>query len=260
MKQYIDLLEDILENGIEKKDRTGVGTKSVFGRQLRFSLGSGFPLLTTKKLHLKSIIYELLWFLSGSTNVRYLQDHGVRIWNEWADKDGNLRKIYGYQFRSWNGSIDQIKNVVEEIKLHPESRRLVVSAWNASDIPEMPLAPCHCLFQFNVRGEYLDLQLYQRSADCFLGVPFNIASYSLLLMMVSQVTGYKPGDFIHTLGDAHLYLNHIDLAKEQIKRKPRELPRMSLNSSIKNIFDFSYSDFVLSGYDPWPSIKAKVAV
>lgn len=260
MKQYLDLLEDILSNGIEKSDRTGVGTKSVFGRQLRFNLGDGFPLLTTKKLHLKSIIYELLWFLKGDTNIGYLNDHGVHIWDDWADSDGNLNKIYGYQFRSWEGKFDQISNVIEQIKIHPESRRLVVSAWNASEIDEMALAPCHCLFQFNVRGEYLDLQLYQRSADCFLGVPFNIASYSLLLMMVSQVTGYKPGEFVHTLGDAHLYLNHLEQAEEQIKRTPYELPSMKINKDITNIFDFKYEDFELVGYRSWPHIKAEVAV
>src|SRR5574344_578421 len=260
MKQYIDLLEDILVNGIEKKDRTGVGTKSVFGRQLRFNLSDGFPLLTTKKLHLRSIIYELLWFLKGDTNIKYLNDNGVHIWDEWADSGGNLNKIYGYQFRHWEGVFDQISNVIDQIKLHPESRRLVVSAWNASDIGEMPLAPCHCLFQFNVRGEYLDLQLYQRSADCFLGVPFNIASYSLLLMMVSQVTHLKPKYFIHTLGDAHLYANHLDQARLQISREPKKLPRMIINESIDNIFDFKYEDFRLEDYEFWPHIKADVAV
>lgn len=264
MKQYLDLLRDILDNGTVKTDRTGTGTRSVFGRQLRFDLSEGFPLLTTKKLHLKSIIYELLWFLKGDTNVKYLQDHGVRIWNEWADADGNLGHIYGYQWRSWpdyrGGSIDQIAEAVEQIKHHPDSRRIIVSAWNVADLPTMNLPPCHAFFQFYVADGRLSLQLYQRSADTFLGVPFNIASYALLLLMMAQVTGLEAGDFVHTLGDTHIYLDHIQQACMQLEREPRPLPRMVINPDVKSIFDFSYDDFKLEGYDPHPHIAAKVSV
>lgn len=264
MKQYLDLLNRIMTEGIKKTDRTGTGTLSVFGHQMRFNLEDGFPLLTTKKLHLKSIIYELLWFLKGDTNVRYLQKHGVRIWNEWADENGNLGPVYGHQWRSWpdydGGTIDQIGNVIDLIKHHPDSRRMIVSAWNPAEVDSMALPPCHCLFQFYVADGRLSLQLYQRSADTFLGVPFNIASYALLLMMMAQVTGLKAGDFIHTTGDTHLYLNHLEQARLQLTRTPRQLPRMILNRDVKNLFDFRYEDFSLEGYDPWEHISAKVSV
>lgn len=264
MKQYLDLLNRILSEGTEKGDRTGTGTISIFGNQMRFNLEDGFPLLTTKKLHLKSIIYELLWFLNGDTNAKWLQEHGVRIWNEWADADGNLGHIYGYQWRSWpdynGGHIDQIADVIEQIKSNPNSRRLIVSAWNVADLNNMNLPPCHILFQFYVADGRLSLLLYQRSADSFLGVPFNIASYSLLLMMVAQVTGLKAGDFIYTTGDTHLYLDHIEQAKLQLTRQPRRLPKMRLNSDVKNIFDFKYEDFILEDYNPYDHIKAKVSV
>ena len=264
MKQYLDLLKSITTEGTQKGDRTGTGTISIFGNQMRFNLDDGFPLLTTKKLHLKSIIYELLWFLKGDTNVKYLQDNGVRIWNEWADKDGNLGPVYGYQWRSWpdhnGGHIDQISNVIEQIKHNPDSRRLIVSAWNVADIDTMKLPPCHCLFQFYVANGRLSLQLYQRSADTFLGGPFNIASYALLLMMIAQVTGLKPGEFIHTTGDTHLYLNHLEQVKLQLTREPRPLPKMIINPDVKDIFDFKYEDFTLEGYDAWPHIKGDVAV
>ena len=264
MKQYLDLLNRILSEGVEKGDRTGTGTLSVFGHQMRFNLEEGFPLLTTKKLHLKSIIYELLWFLNGDTNVRYLQENGVRIWNEWADADGDLGHIYGYQWRSWpdynGGHIDQISNVIHDIRQNPDSRRMIVSAWNVADLPNMNLPPCHAFFQFYVADGRLSLQLYQRSADTFLGVPFNIASYALLLMMVSQVTGLIPGDFIHTTGDTHLYLDHLEQARLQLTREPRPLPRMVINPDVKDIFGFHYEDFHLEGYDPWPHIPAKVSV
>ncbi|UEA62411.1 thymidylate synthase [Hoylesella buccalis] len=264
MQQYLDLLHRILEEGKVKTDRTGTGTKSIFGHQMRFNLEDGFPVLTTKKLHLKSIIYELLWFLKGDTNVKYLQEHGVSIWNEWADENGDLGPVYGHQWRSWpdhrGGTIDQIQNVIDLIKHHPDSRRMLVTAWNPADISEMALPPCHCLFQFYVADGRLSLQLYQRSADTFLGVPFNIASYALLLQMMAQVTGLKAGDFIHTTGDTHLYLNHIEQAKLQLTRTPRELPQMKLNPDVKSLFDFRYEDFELLNYDPWPHIKAEVAV
>ncbi len=264
MKQYIDLLKHILDDGIDKADRTGTGTRSTFGYQMKFDLAEGFPLITTKKLHLKSIIYELLWFLMCDTNVKYLQENGVRIWNEWADADGKLGPVYGAQWRSWpdydGGFIDQISNAIYDIKHNPDSRRIIVSAWNVADLPKMALAPCHCLFQFYVADGRLSCQLYQRSADCFLGVPFNIASYALLTMMMAQVTGLKPGYFVHTLGDAHLYQNHLEQARLQITREPRKLPRMILNPEVKDIFDFKYEDFVLEGYDPHPHIKAEVSV
>lgn len=264
MQQYLDLLHRILEEGKVKTDRTGTGTKSIFGHQMRFNLEDGFPVLTTKKLHLKSIIYELLWFLKGDTNVKYLQEHGVSIWDEWADENGDLGPVYGHQWRSWpdhrGGTIDQIQNVIDLIKHHPDSRRMLVTAWNPADISEMALPPCHCLFQFYVADGRLSLQLYQRSADTFLGVPFNIASYALLLQMMAQVTGLKAGDFIHTTGDTHLYLNHIEQAKLQLTRTPRELPQMKLNPDVKSLFDFRYEDFELLNYDPWPHIKAEVAV
>lgn len=264
MKQYLDLLNRILTEGQKKTDRTGTGTMSVFGNQMRFRLDDGFPLLTTKKLHVKSIIYELLWFLRGDTNVHYLQEHGVSIWNEWADENGDLGPIYGHQWRAWpdynGGVIDQISNVINQIKNTPDSRRMIVSAWNVAEIDRMKLPPCHCLFQFYVAGDRLSLQLYQRSADTFLGVPFNIASYALLLMMVAQVTGYKPGDFIHTTGDTHLYLNHLDQARLQLTRTPRPLPTMKINPDVKSIFDFKYEDFSLENYNPWPHIKAAVSV
>lgn len=264
MKQYLDLLNRIMTEGIKKTDRTGTGTLSVFGHQMRFNLEDGFPLLTTKKLHLKSIIYELLWFLKGDTNVRYLQEHGVRIWNEWADENGDLGPVYGHQWRSWpdydGGTIDQIGNVIDLIKHHPDSRRMIVSAWNPAEVDRMALPPCHCLFQFYVADGRLSLQLYQRSADTFLGVPFNIASYALLLMMMAQVTGLKAGDFIHTTGDTHLYLNHLEQARLQLTRTPRQLPRIILNKDVKNLFDFRYEDFSLEGYDPWEHISAKVSV
>lgn len=264
MRQYLDLLNRIMTEGVDRGDRTGTGTRSVFGHQMRFDLSEGFPLLTTKKLHLKSIIYELLWFLKGDTNVKYIQDNGVRIWNEWARPDGDLGHIYGYQWRSWpdynGGHIDQIKEVIETIKNNPESRRIIVSAWNVADIPGMALPPCHILFQFYVADGRLSLMLYQRSADCFLGVPFNIASYALLLMMVAQVTGLKPGEFIHTLGDTHIYHNHFDQVKLQLEREPRPLPVMKINPEVKDIFDFKYEDFTLEDYNPHPHIKGTVAV
>ena len=265
MKQYLDLLQHILDNGVDKSDRTGTGTRSVFGYQMRFNLEDGFPLITTKKVHLKSIIYELLWFLRGDTNVKYLQEHGVRIWNEWADpQTGDLGHIYGYQWRSWpnynGGFIDQISEAIETIKNNPDSRRIIVSAWNVADLDNMNLPPCHAFFQFYVADGRLSPQLYQRSADTFLGVPFNIASYALLLMMVAQVTGLKAGDFVHTLGDAHIYNNHFEQVKLQLTREPRPLPKMILNPEVKNIFDFKYEDFRLEGYDPHPHISGAVSV
>ncbi len=264
MKQYLDLLDRILKEGTKKEDRTGTGTISVFGHQMRFNLEEGFPCLTTKKLHLKSIIHELLWFLAGDTNVKYLQENGVRIWNEWADENGDLGHIYGYQWRSWpdykGGHIDQISEVVETLKKNPDSRRIIVNAWNVADIENMNLPPCHAMFQFYVADGRLSLQLYQRSADCFLGVPFNIASYSLLLQMMAQVTGLKAGDFVHTLGDAHLYLNHIEQAKLQLTREPYALPKMKINPDVKNIFDFKFEDFSLEEYSAHPHIKAEVSV
>ncbi len=253
-----------MTEGVKKGDRTGTGTLSVFGHQMRFNLEEGFPLLTTKKLHLKSIIYELLWFLQGDTNVRFLQEHGVRIWNEWADENGNLGPVYGHQWRAWpdyrGGAIDQISNVVEQIRHNPDSRRMIVSAWNVAEVDRMALPPCHTMFQFYVADGRLSLQLYQRSADTFLGVPFNIASYALLLMMMAQVTGLKAGDFVHTTGDTHLYLNHLEQARLQLTRTPRQLPAMRINPDVKSIFDFKYEDFRLKDYDPWPHIKADVAV
>ncbi|MBQ5740879.1 MAG: thymidylate synthase [Bacteroidaceae bacterium] len=265
MKQYLDLLNRILSEGTRKEDRTGTGTISVFGHQMRFNLEEGFPLLTTKKLHLKSIIYELLWFLQGNTNVKYLQDHGVRIWNEWADENGELGPVYGHQWRSWpdynGGVIDQISNVVEQIKKNPDSRRLIVSAWNVAEVDSMALPPCHTLFQFYVADGKLSLQLYQRSADTFLGVPFNIASYALLLQMMAQVTGLKPGEFVHTTGDTlGLYFDHLEQVQLQLTRAPRALPVMRINPEVKSIFDFQYEDFVLENYDPWPHIAGKVSV
>ncbi len=268
MQTYLDLMRHVLEHGVRKNDRTGTGTLSVFGHQMRFDLGAGFPLLTTKKLHLKSIIHELLWFLQGSTNVAYLKEHGVTIWDEWADAEGNLGPVYGAQWRSWPAPtpedpqrrIDQISDLIAQIRRNPDSRRHIVSAWNVAAIPHMALAPCHALFQFYVAEGKLSCQLYQRSADIFLGVPFNIASYALLTMMVAQVCGLRPGDFVHTLGDAHLYLNHLDQAREQLQRTPRALPRMRINPAVKDIFGFQYSDFTLEGYDPLPSIKAPIAV
>jgi thymidylate synthase len=264
MKQYHDLLQHILDNGAIKRDRTGTGTKSVFGHQMRFDLAEGFPLVTTKKLHLKSIIHELLWFLAGDTNVRYLQENGVSIWNEWADTNGNLGPVYGYQWRSWptpgGGHVDQIADLIDQIRRNPDSRRLIVSAWNVADIGKMKLPPCHCLFQFYVADGRLSCQLYQRSADVFLGVPFNIASYALLTMMVAQVTDLKPGDFVHTFGDAHLYLNHVEQALTQLQRPFRPLPRMEINPAVKDIFGFRYDDFKLVGYDAHPHIAAPVAV
>ena len=264
MKQYLDLLQRILDEGVEKADRTGTGTISVFGHQMRFRMQDGFPLLTTKKLHLKSIIYELLWFLKGDTNVKYLQEHGVRIWNEWADENGDLGHIYGYQWRSRpdykGGFVDQIQEAVDTIKNNPDSRRIIVSAWNVGDLDNMNLPPCHAFFQFYVANGRLSLQLYQRSADSFLGVPFNIASYALLLMMMAQVTGLEPGDFIHTLGDTHIYNNHLEQVKLQLTRTPRPLPRMRLNPDVKSIFDFQYEDFVLEDYNPWPHIAGTVSV
>ena len=264
MKQYLELLQRIQTEGVKKGDRTGTGTLSVFGHQMRFNLADGFPLVTTKKLHLKSIIHELLWFLKGDTNVHYLQENGVRIWNEWADENGDLGHVYGYQWRSWpdyNGqSIDQISEVVRQIKEDPDSRRIIVSAWNVADLNHMNLSPCHLLFQFYVAEGKLSLQLYQRSADTFLGVPFNIASYALLLQMMAQVTNLQPGEFIHTTGDTHLYLNHLDQAHLQLSRTPRSLPQMHINPDVKSIFDFRYEDFELVGYDPWPHIAAQVSV
>ena len=264
MKQYLDLLQRVLDEGVRKEDRTGTGTISVFGHQCRFRLSDGFPLLTTKKLHLKSIIHELLWFLDGDTNVKYLNDNGVRIWNEWADENGDLGHIYGYQWRSWpdynGGHIDQIAQVVETIKHNPDSRRIIVSSWNVADIPNMNLPPCHAFFQFYVAEGKLSLQLYQRSADIFLGVPFNIASYALLLKMMAQVTGLQEGEFVHTLGDAHIYLNHLEQVKLQLTREPRPLPDMKINPDVKDIFSFRYEDFELVNYDPYPHIKGEVAV
>ena len=264
MQQYLNLLNRILTEGTQKGDRTGTGTLSIFGHQMRFDLRDGFPLLTTKKLHLKSIIYELLWFLRGDTNVHYLQEHGVRIWNEWADENGELGPVYGHQWRSWpdykGGTIDQIKNVVDMIKHNPDSRRMLVTAWNPAEVDDMALPPCHCLFQFYVADGRLSLQLYQRSADSFLGVPFNIASDALLLQMIAQVTGLEAGEFIHTTGDTHLYLNHLEQAKLQLTRGPRPLPKMKINPDVKDIFDFKYEDFELIGYDPLPHIPGVVAV
>ena len=264
MQQYLDLLSRILNEGVHKGDRTGTGTLSVFGNQMRFDLRDGFPLLTTKKLHLKSIIYELLWFLRGDTNVHYLQEHGVRIWNEWADENGELGPVYGHQWRSWpdykGGTIDQIANVLDQIKHHPNSRRMLVTAWNPAEVEEMALPPCHCLFQFYVADGRLSLQLYQRSADTFLGVPFNIASYALLLQMMAQVTGLEAGEFIHTTGDTHLYSNHLEQAKLQLTRTPRPLPKMKINPDVKDLFAFKYEDFELVDYNPYPHISAEVAV
>lgn len=264
MQQYLDLLKRVRDTGVRKQDRTGTGTVSVFGHQMRFDIGDGFPMLTTKKLHLQSIIHELIWFLSGDTNIGYLKEHGVRIWDEWADEDGNLGPVYGHQWRSWaagdGAAVDQIAQAVETIKCDPDSRRIIVSAWNPSDIPNMALAPCHCLFQFYVADGRLSCQLYQRSADVFLGVPFNIASYALLTMMMAQVTGLKPGEFVHTFGDAHLYLDHLEQADEQLSRAPRALPAMVINPDVHSIFDFKFSDFQLSGYDPHSHIAAKVSV
>lgn len=264
MQPYLSLLNRILTEGHQKGDRTGTGTLSVFGHQMRYDLQDGFPLLTTKKLHLKSIIYELLWFLRGDTNVRWLQDHGVRIWNEWADENGDLGPVYGHQWRSWpdyrGGTIDQIAQVEEMIKRNPNSRRMLVTAWNPAEVEDMALPPCHCLFQFYVADGRLSLQLYQRSADTFLGVPFNIASYALLLQMMAQVTGLQPGQFVHTTGDTHLYLNHLEQARLQLSRTPRPLPTMRINPDVKSIFDFRYEDFELENYDPWPHIAAEVSV
>ena len=264
MRQYLDLMERVLSEGVEKRDRTGVGTRSIFGHQMRFDLNAGFPLLTTKKLHVKSIIYELLWFLRGDTNIKYLDDHGVHIWDEWADANGDLGPVYGRQWRSWptpdGGSIDQMANVVAEIRRNPDSRRLIVTAWNPAENDLMALSPCHCLFQFNVAAGALSCQLYQRSADVFLGVPFNIASYALLTLMVAQVTGLKPGAFIHSFGDTHLYLNHLEQERLQLARSPRPLPTLRLNPAVKDLFGFRYEDFSLEGYEPHPHIKAAVAV
>ena len=264
MKQYLDLLREIMEEGVVKSDRTGVGTKSIFGHQMRFDLSESFPLLTTKKVHLRSIIHELLWFISGDTNIAYLHDNRVTIWDEWADEKGDLGPVYGKQWRSWDTpdgrSIDQLAEVVETIKRNPDSRRMIVCAWNPSDVDKMALPPCHCFFQFYVAEGRLSCQLYQRSADTFLGVPFNIASYALLTMMIAQVCGLQVGEFIHTTGDTHIYLNHFDQVREQLSREPRPLPRMVLNPEVKSIFDFKYEDFTLLDYDPWPAIKAPVAV
>ena len=274
MKQYLNLLETVLEKGVVKTDRTGTGTMSIFGPQLRFDLADGFPLLTTKKLHLKSIIYELLWFLKGNTNIKYLQENGVRIWNEWADENGDLGPVYGAQWRNWNNDgIDQITEVIEQIKTNPDSRRLIVSAWNPSVMPKSSntfaqnvaegraaLPPCHAWFQFYVANNKLSVQMYQRSADIFLGVPFNVASYSLLLLMVAQVTGLEPGEFVHTFGDAHIYLNHMDQVNLQLSRQPKQLPTMKLNPAINNIFDFNYDDFTIVDYDPYPTIKGQISV
>lgn len=264
MRQYLDLMDHILRVGAEKRDRTGTGTRSVFGYQMRFDLGQGFPMLTTKKLHQKSIIHELLWFLAGDTNIKYLNDNGVRIWDEWADERGDLGPVYGHQWRSWptkdGQTIDQISHVIDMIKRNPDSRRLIVTAWNPADVDKMALPPCHCLFQFYVANGRLSCQLYQRSCDVFLGVPFNIASYALLTMMVAQVTGYKPGDFVWTGGDTHLYLNHVEQAELQLARAPRALPTMRINPDVKDIFSFRYEDFALENYDPHPHIKAAVAV
>ena len=264
MKQYLDLLRHIRENGVMKEDRTGTGTQSVFGYQMRFNLAEGFPLITTKKVHLKSIIYELLWFIAGDTNVRYLQDHGVTIWDEWANENGDLGPVYGHQWRSWptpdGRAIDQLSQVIEQIKQNPDSRRMLVTAWNPAGVDKMALPPCHCLFQFYVADGKLSCQLYQRSADTFLGVPFNIASYALLTMMIAQVCDLQPGEFIHTTGDTHIYRNHFEQVALQLSREPRPLPKMKINPDVKSIFDFKYEDFTLEGYDPWPGIKAPVAV
>lgn len=264
MKQYLDLLREIRDNGVTKTDRTGVGTKSIFGHQMRFNLQDGFPLLTTKKVFLKGIIYELLWFLKGDTNIKFLTDHNVHIWDEWADENGDLGYVYGKQWRSWETTdgrvIDQISQVVDLIKNHPDSRRILVTAWNPAEIDKMALPPCHCLFQFYVADGKLSCQLYQRSADTFLGVPFNIASYALLTMMLAQVCGLNPGEFIHTTGDTHIYLNHLNQVNEQLSREPRPLPKMIINPDVKSIFDFKYEDFQLEGYDPYPAIKAPVAI
>ncbi|MHB1053333.1 MAG: thymidylate synthase [Thiobacillus sp.] len=264
MKPYLDLMRHVLDHGTQKNDRTGTGTLSVFGWQMRYNLAEGFPLVTTKKCHLRSILHELLWFLQGDTNIKYLKENGVSIWNEWADENGNLGPVYGHQWRSWpkpdGGTIDQISEVVNTLKTNPDSRRIIVSAWNVADLDKMALAPCHAFFQFYVADGKLSCQLYQRSADIFLGVPFNIASYALLTLMMAQVTGLKPGDFVHTLGDAHLYSNHLEQAREQLSREPRPLPTMTLNPDVKDIFAFRFEDFTLSGYDPHPAIKAPVAV
>lgn len=264
MRQYLDLLQHIREHGVMKEDRTGTGTQSVFGYQMRFNLADGFPLLTTKKVHLKSIIYELLWFIAGDTNVKYLQDHGVTIWDEWAGPDGELGPVYGHQWRSWPApdgrSIDQLSQVINQIKHNPDSRRLLVTAWNPGEVDQMALPPCHCLFQFYVAEGKLSCQLYQRSADVFLGVPFNIASYALLTLMIAQECGLQPGEFIHTTGDTHIYKNHFEQVALQLSREPRKLPVMRLNPDVKSVFDFKYEDFTLEGYDPWPAIKAPVAV
>ena len=264
MRQYLDLMQHVLSHGAHKSDRTGTGTLSIFGAQLRFDLNAGFPLLTTKKVHLKSIVHELLWFLKGETSIKYLQDNGVTIWNEWADAQGNLGPVYGYQWRSWPAAdgrhIDQVSQVLEQIRKNPDSRRMIVSAWNVADLDKMALMPCHAFFQFYVAGGRLSCQLYQRSADIFLGVPFNIASYALLTMMIAQVCGLGLGDFVHTFGDSHLYLNHLDQAREQLSREPRQLPLMRINPRVNNLFDFKYEDFTLEGYDPHPAIKAPIAV
>ncbi len=264
MRQYLDLLSHVLDNGVDRDDRTGTGTRAVFGHQMRFDLAKGFPVLTTKKLHLKSIIHELLWFVAGDTNIKYLHDHGVTIWDEWADENGDLGPVYGKQWRSWpdgrGGTIDQLANVVRQIRDNPDSRRLIVSAWNPAEVDEMALPPCHCLFQFHVADGRLSCQLYQRSADIFLGVPFNIASYALLTMMVAQVTGLKPGDFVHTLGDAHLYHNHFEQAREQLTRIPGRLPAMKLNAAVTDLFAFRFEDFELVGYQAAPTIRAPIAV
>ncbi len=264
MRQYLNLLQDVLDNGTDRPDRTGTGTRSVFGRQTRFDLSKGFPLLTTKKLHVKSIVYELLWFLRGETNVRWLQERGVRIWNEWADENGDLGPVYGSQWRSWpdghGGTIDQIANVVHSIRNKPDSRRHIVTAWNPAEVDDMALPPCHCLFQFYVADGKLSCQLYQRSADLFLGVPFNIASYALLTQMMAQVTGLQPGEFVHSFGDLHLYHNHFDQVRLQLSREPRPLPRLTINPDKRDIFDFQFDDFMITGYDPHPSIKAEIAV
>jgi len=264
MQQYLNLLNHVMNHGDKKNDRTGTGTLSIFGYQMRFDLSEKFPLLTTKKVHLKSVIYELLWFLKGSTNIKYLQENGVSIWDEWADEYGDLGPVYGSQWRSWrthdNRSIDQIDKLITDLKTNPDSRRLIVSAWNVAEIENMKLPPCHCFFQFYVANNKLSCQLYQRSADIFLGVPFNIASYALLTLMIAQVVNLKPGEFVHTLGDAHIYSNHFDQVNEQLKREPKELPTMHINSNVKNIFDFKFEDFKLSDYDPYPLIKAPVAI
>jgi thymidylate synthase len=264
MKQYLDLCRYILDNGVKKEDRTGTGTVSIFGYQMRFNLAEGFPLVTTKKLHLKSIIYELLWFLQGNTNIKYLNDHGVTIWDEWASPEGDLGPIYGYQWRSWGTrdgrTIDQITNLIQDIQSNPNSRRLIVSAWNVGEIEQMALPPCHCFFQFYVAGGRLSCQMYQRSADVFIGVPFNIASYSLLILMIAQVCGLQPGEFIHTFGDTHIYLNHMDAIRLQLSREPRPLPLMRLNPAVSSVFDFCYEDFELLNYDPHPSIKGAISV